>query len=47
MCHRLLFGTPGTMANVPITHNANAVANMQYHTAVNILEKHEHFYELL
>ena len=30
MCHRLLFGTPGTMANVPLTNNSNA----HYHTVV-------------
>ncbi|CAF3454060.1 unnamed protein product [Rotaria sp. Silwood1] len=33
MCHRLLFGTPGTMANVPITNNTNTVTNTQYHAA--------------
>jgi hypothetical protein len=31
MCHRLLFGTPGTMANVPLVNNPNG----QYHTVVN------------
>jgi hypothetical protein len=29
MCHRLLFGTPGTMANVPLANNATM--NGQYH----------------
>ncbi|CAF3048765.1 unnamed protein product [Rotaria sp. Silwood2] len=36
MCHRLLFGTPGTMANVPIMTNVNAVTNAQYHPSVPI-----------
>ncbi|CAF1413145.1 unnamed protein product [Rotaria magnacalcarata] len=36
MCHRLLFGTPGTMANVPMNTNMNAPANVQQHIAVPI-----------
>ncbi|CAF0827290.1 unnamed protein product [Rotaria sordida] len=36
MCHRLLFGTPGTMANVPITNNTNTVTNTQYHPSAPI-----------
>jgi hypothetical protein len=35
MCHRLLFGTPGTMANVPIATNGT------YH---NVIKK-THFEE--
>jgi len=29
MCHRLLFGRPGTMANVPLTNNV--ATDGQYH----------------
>ncbi len=36
MCHRNLFGTPGTMANIPMTNNANGG---QYQTVVNKFEK--------
>lgn len=34
MCHRLLYGTPGTMANVPTANNANALQHVQQHIAV-------------
>lgn len=43
MCHRWLFGTPGTMANVPIVNNTNPPVNAQYHAAVNKFIKNRKF----
>jgi len=37
MCHRLLFGTAGTMANVPLANNATT--NGQYHNVKKINSK--------
>ncbi|CAF0940340.1 unnamed protein product [Adineta steineri] len=31
MCHRMLFGTPGTMANVPLSSNPNITIHGQHH----------------
>jgi hypothetical protein len=35
MCHRMLFGTTGTMANLPLTSNAAAAAHAQHHSMVS------------
>ena len=35
MCHRMLFGTSGTMANVPLVTNTNAVLHGQHHNVVS------------
>lgn len=31
MCHRMLYGTPGTTANVAVTNHTNPVINGQNH----------------
>jgi hypothetical protein len=43
MCHRVLFGTSGTMANLPLTNNIIGGSHGQHHTMVSIdwLEKVE------
>jgi hypothetical protein len=35
----LLFGTAGTMANIPLTNNVNVPANGQFHSVVDKSEK--------
>jgi len=35
MCHRVLFGTSGTMANLPITNNMLAAPHGQNHNMVS------------
>ena len=35
MCHRMLFGTTGTMANLPLTNNAAAPLHGQHHSMVS------------
>ena len=35
ICHRMLFGTPGTMANVPMLNPANAVSHRLHHSIVS------------
>lgn len=37
MCHRLLFGTTGTMANVPLTNNGTN--NPPFHNVKSIIFK--------
>lgn len=35
ICHRMLFGTPGTMANVPMINNVNSVSHRLHHSIVS------------
>jgi hypothetical protein len=35
MCHRVLFGTSGTMANMPLTNNIIAGSHGQHHNMVS------------
>lgn len=35
MCHRVLFGTSGTMANLPLTNNLISGSHVQHHNMVS------------